>query len=217
VSYASVAELNAYDSSVTATDDEIQAALDFTTALVTARARRTFSASSATAVTVHDVRTRNVVVDLPFSNVTAVAVDGHELPSSSYAVEPWGIRLLSAPRIAFDGYGPSVEPWGTRPFSNPLLDLDGYGSSVTVTATFTSVVPELIKRATILLALVDLNGGSSSGNPVLPKLPANVKSFAVEGLSVTLADGSGTGRIPTGDAEADRLIDLVMETESGVV
>jgi hypothetical protein len=195
VSYASVADLKAYDSSVTGSDGEIQAALDFATALVTARARRTFAAASATAVTAHDVRTRNVVVDLPFSNVTAVAVDGHELPSSSYVVEPWGIRLLSAPRIAFDGYG----------------------SSVTVTATFISVVPELIKRATILLALVDLNGGSSSGNSVLPELPANVKSFSVEGLSVTLADGSGTGRIPTGDAEADRLIDLVMETESGVV
>jgi hypothetical protein len=99
--------------------------------------------------------------------------DGRELLTSSYVVEPWGIRLLSDPRIDFDGYGPSVEPWGTRPFSNPLLDLDGYGSSVTVTATFTSVVPELIKRATILLALVDLNAGSSGGGSVLPELPGS--------------------------------------------
>jgi hypothetical protein len=112
VSYAPVAELKAYDSSVTASDGEIQAALDFATALATARARRTFSVATATAVTVNDVRTRNVVVDLPFANVTAVAVDGDELPTSCYVVEPWGIRLLSGPRIDFDGYGPSVEPWG---------------------------------------------------------------------------------------------------------
>lgn len=58
VSYASIAELKAYDASVTASDGEIQAALDFATALVNARARRDFSSSSATAVTVNDARTR---------------------------------------------------------------------------------------------------------------------------------------------------------------
>lgn len=190
-----MAELKAYDPSISASDGQIQAALDFATALVTARARRTFAAASATAVTVHDVRTRNVVVDLPFSNVTAVAVDGHELPSSSYTVELWGIRLLSGPRV----------------------DCEGFGPDVAVTATFTSVVPELIKRSTILLALDELNAGTSDTGSVLPKLAGKLKSFSVEGLSATAAAGPGDDRVSTGNDDADRLIDLAMGTESGVV
>lgn len=98
------------------------------------------------------------VLTLPFADVTAVEADGYELPDSSYTVESWGIRL----------------------FSDPRLDCDDYGPSVTVTANFASTVPELIKRATIVLALVDLNGGTSTGDSVLPELPANVKSFSVK-------------------------------------
>jgi hypothetical protein len=195
VSYASVAELKTYDSSVTASDPVIQAALDFATALVTARARRDFSFSSATALTVNDVRTRNVVLSLPFADVTAVEVGGYEMPDSSYAVEPWGIRL----------------------FSDPGIDSDGFGPSVMVTATFTSSVPELIKRATILLALDELPGGPSDTDSVLPKLIGKLKSFSVEGLSATVAAGPGDDRVPTGNDDADRLIDLVVGSEAGVV
>lgn len=195
MAYAVIADVRAAAPTLSATDDEITAALAMAEALVNARAGRSFGPVTATAVTVSDVRTTFVVLDLPFTNVTAVSSDTYVFPASSYVVEPWGIRFLTPLR----------------------LDSYGRGPEVTVTATFSSPVSLLIKRATVLLALAELNFSTSTADTVLPDLPANVKSFAVEGLSVTLADAQSAGRTTTGDVTADRLIDLALGNNSGVV
>jgi hypothetical protein len=111
---------------------------------------------------VEDVRGDHVPLVPPFSEVTAVVVDGFELPAEAYRVTPHGIRLY--------GYGGF-----------------GLGRGTTITASFGAAVPETIKQATVLLA-VDLL--DDDGDGLIPSnLPANVESFSVDGLSVTFVGG----------------------------
>jgi len=186
--YVSVEDFQAATGS-TADEELIEAAILYAQALIDARARRSFGNEAPQSVTVYDVRGDSVILGYTYTTIESVEVDGVEFGSTYYEELPFGIRFKTEFLPRFNGRGPSV----------------------TVTADFADeAVPLLIKQATIVLANETLNGSLSDG--VIPTLPADIKSFSVEGLSIT-RDSTGTvfGSPPsTRNAEADNLVDMAV-------
>lgn len=163
---------------------------------------RSFELAAPKTVAVNDVRTPLVRLPAPFRNVTAVTVDGVELSSGSYVVEPWGLRLYFPAKDA-DGFPTRTfvsGPWGRG--RHP------YGAQVAVTATFGwDEVPIAVRQATQALAEhfaeerhTVTSSTDAEGNPTtLPTSAAKPTETRV-----------GPGETPTTDTtgliEADRLL-----------
>lgn len=205
--YASVPDVRA----VYASDDSdefIAAAIAYASALVDARAGRSFY--PLTEQKVFGQTSGTIVLDVP-GTVTEVEVNSSVISADAYEVDPSGVVRFRA------------EPGGiyydtTRPLTVEPIRFEGHPFTVTVRGAFGQVSP-LIKEATVLLAVARLGGQASGGAGVIPDLPANVTSFSVEGLSASFSNASSsttTGKVSTGNATADRLIDLVALRPIGV-
>ncbi len=192
MAYATIADIRERGIDDPPSDYTVQQALDLATALVNARAGRSWG-GSFTSYTVYDMRGDTAVIHAPFTSVTSVEVDGKTVDPDEYEVLPFGIRF-------------HWKSW---------IDTLGRGVTVKVNATFPAAIPALAKEATMLLALDRLTGDNEVGGTVIPELPENVQSFSVEGLSVTRVSGASaisttsTQRPSTGNYQADRLIDLI--------
>jgi len=200
MAYATIADVRNAQS-VMANDADIQVALDHASASVDAKTGRKWGQAISTR-TVDDVRTDAIVVG-PVASVTELRVGASVISPGAYEVRPWGIRLRGG---AFWWGGVS----GTIS-----------GATVTITGNFGEATPELVKEATILLAIDRLGGTTTTTtttDSAIPDLPSNVRSFSVEGLSVAFAD-SGTTTVGngTGNDEADRLLALLSQDTGGVV
>lgn len=186
MSYATVADVREQFTGL-ASDEMVQAAIDYAEALVNAQTGQSWSAEGTRTVEVYDVRNEIVLLPEPFDTVTEVTVDTGVLHPSAYAVRPWGIELKY--------------PYRTGGFR---------GNTVSVTATFGGTAPAIVREATVLLAVDRLNSlNSSTANTTGPlgELPSNVRSFSVEGLSMTLDDsGTASTGTSTGNVRADELL-----------
>lgn len=200
--YATVSDVNAkLPEGTYFLDAEVEAAIVYAEALITARAGRSFGQVSEQ--TIYDVRSDSVVFPLSGS-VDNVFVGETSIPFDSISIMPWGIRFHAPPGGAW------FHP--TRPLTvEPIRSWwsNGRGVTVRVVGTFGEAVSPLIKKATVLLALDEL--GVTSTDAVIGDLPTNVRALSVEGLSVTMAgEADESGSTSTGNATADRLIDLAV-------
>lgn len=203
MAYCTVQDL--YNAGLDASFVNLDESIEVAQGIVDDYTGRNFEAAQSETVTVNDVRTPIVRLDRPFSNVTAIAVNGSPLDSGAYVVEPWGIRLYRAGIKDVDGFPRTEVAAGYA--RGP------YGAQVTVTATFGySAVPTAVKRATILLAMDDARSGGFSAQTAVDE----------EGQVTSLPEASGapndTGSVPTswgtnatvldttGNVDADRLL-----------
>lgn len=185
-------------------DNEITAALSYATALIDARTGTHFGI--ITQQMIYDVRTDSAVLNTS-GTVTSVSIGATVLPSTSYQVMPWGIRFYAPTGGAWinTAHPYTVEPvrswWGSG----------GRGVTLTVNGSFGEPVNPLIKKATVLLAIDELTEGEVETSSIIGDLPNDVRSFSVEGLSVTLAGQiDASGATSTGNSTADRLVDLTV-------
>lgn len=162
---------------------------------------RNFGPPFTRTVTVHDVRTPVVPLPGPFTNVTAVTVNGGApLDAGAYAIEPWGVRLYSSSRDAdgFPAHSFVSGPWGL------------YGGRVAVTASFGwDEIPAAVRRATILLAghlranhyRVTATATDAEGNPTILPVSAAIPKDTLVGPDADRPMVDSTGLI-----DADRLL-----------
>lgn len=144
-------------------------------------------------VSVFDVRLPIVFLPTPFTNVTAVTVDGRTVDPTVWKVVPGGLRMYLNAYIDEDGF-PRRSYTDVRAFRNP------YGATVAVTGTFGyATIPSPIARATALVA-----ARAALANPNNQPDP-RVSLLNVEGYERRF-DLTKVGKGTLGDVDADRLV-----------
>lgn len=161
--------------------EDITWAMDLATRLVDKYVGHTFNEPAEGTRTLYNVQNAAVhLPGVPFSDVTAVTVDGTELDSTSYTTKSWGVEL--------------VFPDSPGIFSSS-------GRTVTISASFGyDEVPSDVKYATALWAsaLIQRNRNrvvqstDSEGNAILPEYAIDssvvVEDLPTERLAKTLLD-----------------------------
>lgn len=153
---------------------------------------RTFEGAAVATKIIYDVRSEVIPLPTPFTNVTAVTIDGVAIASSQYDVEEGvGIRLYKATLKDADGFPRRVNP---RRMRVP------YGAQLEVSATFGyTTVPGPVALAAKMLAA---RFATSTVNDLV--LPVGMDRIVIEGNS------QFAGNVPsiasTGDQFVDRLL-----------
>lgn len=191
-------------------DEVIEVAIENASAIIDAVIPGGFPDATIATRSFYDVRGSILALSPPFSTVTAVTVDGYELPASSYQVTDQG--------IVFRG---RTTPWVSR-FSPGTYGPPGIpGSTVEVTALWGwAELPYAIVRATALLAADVINADSSGsiGGIDVSSLGPAVQSISVEGFSLTLRDASAFGAgSSTRNGAADDLLTAFKNNRVGVM
>jgi hypothetical protein len=166
----------------------------------------TFAAQKTTTITVGDVRLPMVPLPRPFTNVTALTIDGRTLDATTFIVENWGIRLYIAGYLDVDGFprrSSTSMGYGGPGYGWPGMGAP-YGSQVAVTATFGyTSVPLPVRHATVLIAAFLVFGQGET------LLDPRVSTVAVEGYTLRYPTRGGPDTeliATTGVIEADRLL-----------
>lgn len=158
-----------------------------------------FGAQSQT-VTVSDVRKPLVKLPTPFTNVTAVSINGGAMDASTYIVEPWGLRLYSLNPLSYGWPNRGGSEGGSWPYQASGAP---YGAQIAVTATFGYPgIPRLVNRAARLICRdIALGQAGSDG----PYAPGQVR-YMVGGFDAQFNPHDPHPLDTTGSVEVDRLL-----------
>lgn len=207
--YATLVDVRAvYDEG---TDNQVLAAIAYASALINARARRSFYPVSEQKISGQTSGT--IVLNIP-GDIDEIEINGSVIDADAYEIDSMGvIRFRAEPGgIYYD----TAHPLTTEP-----IRFNGRPFTVTVRGSFGQVSP-LIKEATVLLAIDRLRKLAGESTSIVPNVPVAgpLTSLSDEGLSLSWAtsssSSSSSGRRTTGNAQADNLIDLVSRRPIGV-
>lgn len=169
----------------------------------------TFSGASTKTFIARDVRNSSVVLPGPFSDITAVEINGVAIASTSYAVTDTGVSF-AGPYNAGYGLGLGMSSNGGM---GAIHDVDGfpvggamrrglrtpYGATVKITGTFGwTTIPAKVKLATKILA------SSIAVRTASDLIDPRIALISVEGYQVRYKEVPNIDT--TGSAEADRLL-----------
>jgi hypothetical protein len=196
--YATVDDVRAFPGvPSTLTDDQINDALELAVEVIDDYTGTFFGEPQATTILINDVRRPILPLPTPFSDVTAVSVNGTALDTTQWIVEDWGLRLYESGYLDPDGF----PRWAVNDLPVGLAyDWGPHGVQVSVTGTFGwPTVPAKVKRAAVLLAA---RFATQSTSDLVPD--SRLKQLQVEGYRA-MWDDTKTNLDTTGDLAVDRL------------